>query len=131
MTKVSDKLFVYGTLLDEDNKYGIYLRDSSSFFAAGKIKGKLYNIGEYPAAVLLPKGEDYIHGIILRMDEPDITLSIIDIYEGFGEEHPHPNEFIRIMTDVETKEGPVQCWIYVYNLPTDGLNPIEKGKYIK
>lgn len=131
MTKVSDKLFVYGTLLDEDNKYGIYLRDSSKFYSTGKIKGKLYNIGEYPAAVLLPQGEDYIHGIILQMDEPDITLSIIDIYEGFGEEHPNPNEFIRVMTDIETKEGAVTCWIYLYNLPTEGLTQIDSGKYIQ
>lgn len=131
MTKVSDKLFVYGTLLDEDNKYGIYLRDSSKFFAAGKIKGKLYDIGEYPAAVLSPEGENYIHGIILQMDEPDIALSIIDIYEGFGEGHPDPNEFIRVMADIQTNEGAVACWIYLYNLPTDGLTPIQTGKYIK
>ena len=128
---MNDKLFVYGTLLDEDNKYGVYLRDNSKFYSQGTVKGKLYNIGEYPGAVLLPNNEDAIYGIILKMDDPETALELIDIYEGFGEGHQQPNEFIRILTDADTENGPVTCWIYVYNLPTQGLILIESGRYIK
>ncbi len=67
---MNNKLFVYGTLLDEDNKYGIYLRDNSTFFSSGKLEGILYDIGEYPGAVLLLGGNDYIYGIILEIDRP-------------------------------------------------------------
>jgi len=128
---MNDKLFVYGTLLDEDNKYGVYLRDNSKFYSQGTVKGKLYNIGEYPGAVLLPNNEDAIYGIILKMDDPETALELIDIYEGFGEGHQQPNEFIRILTDADTENGPVTCWIYIYNLPTQGLILIESGRYIK
>jgi gamma-glutamylcyclotransferase (GGCT)/AIG2-like uncharacterized protein YtfP len=128
---MNDKLFVYGTLLDEDNKYGVYLRDNSKFFSTGKLKGRLFDIGEYPAAILEPTVDAYIYGIILQMDEPVPILSLLDMYEGFGADQPQPNEFIRTLTDAETDNGPVTCWIYLYNLPTDNLTPIENGRYIK
>jgi gamma-glutamylcyclotransferase (GGCT)/AIG2-like uncharacterized protein YtfP len=128
---MNNKLFVYGTLLDEDNKYGIYLRDNSTFFSSGKLKGILYDIGEYPGAVLCPQGNEFIYGIILEIDDPAAVLALIDMYEGFGEDQPQPNEFIRSLTDAETDRGRVDCWIYLYNLPFNDLIPIESGKYIK
>jgi len=128
---MNNKLFVYGTLLDEDNKYGIYLRDNSTFFSSGKLEGILYDIGEYPGAALSPGGNDFIYGIILEIDDPSAVLALIDMYEGFGEDQPQPNEFIRVLTAAETDRGRVDCWIYLYNLSTYGLMPIENGRYIK
>jgi gamma-glutamylcyclotransferase (GGCT)/AIG2-like uncharacterized protein YtfP len=128
---MNDKLFVYGTLLDLDNKYGIYLRDNSRFYAAGKIKGKLYDIGEYPGAVLLREGNEYICGTILQIDNSGDVLAVIDLYEGFGDDQPQPNEFIRILTEAETGVGTINCWIYLYNLPVDGLVAIRDGQYLK
>ena len=126
---MNDKLFVYGTLLDEDNKYGIYLRDNSRFFTTGRIQGKLYDIGEYPGAILLNEGNEYIYGSILEMDNPGDVLAIIDMYEGFGDDQPQPNEFIRVLTEAVTGSGPVACWIYVYNLPTENIPRIISGNY--
>ncbi|MFI5160948.1 MAG: gamma-glutamylcyclotransferase [Sphingobacteriales bacterium] len=128
---MNNKLFVYGTLLDDDNKYGIYLRDNSKFFASANLEGILYDIGEYPGAILRPGGADSIHGIILEMDDPSTILALLDMYEGFGEDQPQPNEFIRVLTEANTDKGPVNCWLYTYNLPAEGLLPIENGKYIK
>ena len=128
---MNNKLFVYGTLLDEDNKYGIYLRDNSTFFSTGKHEGILYDIGEYPGAVLSAGGNDFIYGIILEIDDPSAVLALIDMYEGYGEDQPQPNEFIRVLTKAETDRGFVDCWIYIYNLPVYGLIHIENGKYIK
>jgi gamma-glutamylcyclotransferase (GGCT)/AIG2-like uncharacterized protein YtfP len=128
---MNNKLFVYGTLLDEDNKYGIYLRDNSQFFSSGKLKGILYDIGEYPGVVLYSEGDSFIYGIILEIDDPSAVLALIDIYEGYGEDQPQPNEFVRVLTEANTDKGPVNCWIYLYNLPVDGLAPIQDGKYIK
>lgn len=124
---MNDKLFVYGTLLDEDNKYGIYLRHNSRFYATGKVKGKLYHLGEYPGAIL--EGEHHIYGTILQMDNAVEALGLIDIYEGFGDQEPQPNEFIRILTLSETDRGSVGCWIYVYNLPYQSFPRIETGIY--
>lgn len=128
---MNDKLFVYGTLLDEDNKYGIYLRDNSRSFAMGKRRGEMYDIGEYPGAVLLNEGDEYIYGTILQIDNPVEVLAVIDLYEGFGDDQPQPNEFVRVLTQAETEAGPVDCWIYLYNLPTSDLAVIEDGRYFK
>ncbi|MGZ3777464.1 MAG: gamma-glutamylcyclotransferase family protein [Mucilaginibacter sp.] len=128
---MNDKLFVYGTLLDEYNKYGIYLRDNSRFFATAKIHGKLYDIGEYPGAVLLTEGTDYIYGTILELDNPHEVLALVDMYEGFGDDQPQPNEFVRLLAQVETEAGTFDCWIYLYNLPVNGLIAIKDGRYFK
>lgn len=124
-------LFVYGTLLDDDNKYGIYLRDNSGFFATGKLRGEMYDIGEYPGAVLLNEGDKYIYGTILQIDNPVEVLAVIDLYEGFGDDQPQPNEFIRVLTKAETEAGALECWIYIYNLPLNSLTVIKGGRYVK
>jgi gamma-glutamylcyclotransferase (GGCT)/AIG2-like uncharacterized protein YtfP len=127
---MNDLLFVYGTLLDDDNKYGVYLRDNSKFHAQGTVKGKLFDIGEYPGAVLVD-GDELIYGIILQMDDPETALNLLDIYEGYGEDMPQPNEFTRTIVNVYTETGTIPCWIYLYNFPTNGLPLIEDGRYIK
>jgi gamma-glutamylcyclotransferase (GGCT)/AIG2-like uncharacterized protein YtfP len=124
-------LFVYGTLLNEDNEYAIYLKNNSSFYSEGKIKGKLYDLGEYPGAVLSQNEGEYIYGSIVKLNDTETVLALVDDYEGYGDKQQQPNLFIRILTDAETNNGPVSCWIYLYNLPTNNLMPIENGRYIK
>jgi|ERR1041385_4441623 gamma-glutamylcyclotransferase (GGCT)/AIG2-like uncharacterized protein YtfP len=123
-------LFVYGTLLNHNNEFAVYLKDHSHFFANGKVKGKLYDIGEYPGAIL-GDGDDYIYGVILQIEDPEVVFSEIDDYEGYGDEQPEPNEFIRISADVETVSETVNCYVYVYNMPVEGLEKIDGGRYIK
>ena len=123
-------LFVYGTLLNHNNEFAVYLKEHSHFYANGKVKGKLYDIGEYPGAVL-DDSDKYIYGVILQIEDPEVVFSEIDDYEGYGDEQPEPNEFIRISTDIETASEIVHCYTYVYNLPVDGLEKIEGGRYVK
>lgn len=123
-------LFIYGTLLNHNNDFAVYLKDHSHFFANGKVRGKLYDIGEYPGAVL-DDSDEYIYGVILQIDDPEVVFLEIDDYEGYGDEQPEPNEFIRILTEVETATEIVACYVYVYNLPVDGLQKIEGGRYVK
>lgn len=127
---MNDLLFVYGTLLDDDNKYGVYLRGNSKFYSQATVKGKLYDIGEYPGAVL-SGGGGLIYGVILQMDDPETALLLLDIYEGFGASQPQPNEFVRVQSEAQTPSGPVNCWIYLYNLSVYCLILIESGRYIK
>ena len=123
-------LFVYGTLLNHNNEFAVYLKEHSHFFANGKVKGTLYDIGEYPGAVL-DDGDEYIYGVILQIDDPEVVFLEIDDYEGYGDEQREPNEFVRISTDVETASEIEHCYTYVYNLPVDGLKKIEGGRYVK
>lgn len=127
---MNDLLFVYGTLLDDDTTYGVYLRDNSSFYSEATVEGKLYDIGEYPGAVLCDDG-GFIYGVILQLYDPGAAFGLLDIYEGFGASQPQPNEFIRVQAEAQTTSGTVDCWIYLYNLPTCGLILIENGRYTK
>ena len=128
---MNNLLFVYGTLLNENNEYAVYLKNHSRFYSYGKIKGKLYNIGEYPGAILSAKDKGYIYGSILELEHPKDVFPVIDNYEGYGKNQSRPNEFIRLVVQVETSAVFVNCWIYVYNLPIAGLKLIESGRYLK
>lgn len=122
-------LFVYGTLLQLENAFGLYLRNNSKFIEEGRFKGKLYDIGEYPGAVYEADAGSYVFGSVLSLNNPD-ALVVIDDYEGFGSNHPVPNEFVRKIIQVECKTRLVECWVYLYNLPVGGLLPIKGGNYI-
>jgi gamma-glutamylcyclotransferase (GGCT)/AIG2-like uncharacterized protein YtfP len=94
----------------------------------GKFMGRLYNIGEYPGAVL-DKSGSYVHGRIVRLNDPAV-LNNLDIYEGYGPKQPKPNLFIRKLILAETDNGPFKCWGYLYNLPLTGLHQITSGDYL-
>ena len=119
-----DLLFVYGTLRDEKNNYGAFLHQNSVLFGNAKLRASLFDLGDYPGAVINSDGPDEVQGILLKMNDPEKVMGVLDIYEGFGVDQPQPNEFVRILTEVETIQGPVSCWVYVYNLSVAHLRPL-------
>jgi gamma-glutamylcyclotransferase (GGCT)/AIG2-like uncharacterized protein YtfP len=127
----SSYLFVYGTLLSEGNEFAAFLMENSTLYGDGKFKGELYDIGEYPGAIVQPLCDHYVHGQVFLMNQPDMILRRLDDYEGFGDGQPEPNEFIRTLTEVETDINPLNCWVYLYQLPTDGLWHIRSGNYLE
>ncbi len=131
MEEKSTYLFVYGTLLDERNPYGAYLKEHCSFYQKGKFRGKLYDLGEYPGAIADPKSDSYIVGSIFLMNDAAAILKNLDNYEGFGVDYPQPNEFVRAFIAVETEEQPIDCWVYLYNSPTKGFLQIASGDYME
>jgi gamma-glutamylcyclotransferase (GGCT)/AIG2-like uncharacterized protein YtfP len=128
MAKTNPYLFVYGTLLDKQNEFGAYLNAMCCFYADGKFKGLLYDIGEYPGAV--SDAINYVYGKIFMVNKPDEVLERLDDYEGFGPDQQQPNLFTRKLITAETDKEPVECWVYLYNLPVDGLRLIKSGKYL-
>ena len=129
MTATNIFLFVYGTLLDERNPLGALLKNSCSGFKPGKFKGALFDLGEYPGALYRPDDDHFVYGTVFTMNDPDHTLKILDDYEGFGDGHPQPNDFIREVLEIETDEGLLSCWIYLYNGPVYGHWHIASGNY--
>ena len=130
MKEAPSWLFVYGTLLDKQNEFGAYLNAKCSFYAEGRFKGRLYDIGEYPGAVTDTAGSDYVYGKIFTVNDPDNVLKRLDYYEGFGADQAKPNLFIRERIVIETDNKPVMCWVYLYNLQVEGLRLIKSGKYL-
>jgi gamma-glutamylcyclotransferase (GGCT)/AIG2-like uncharacterized protein YtfP len=129
MEEESVYLFVYGTLQDEQNEFAIYLKQNCSFYGKGRFKGKLYDLGEYPGAILDEKGDNYVYGSILNVKNISEVLIRLDEYEGFGEEEDRPNLFIREIVSIETNNGKVVCLVYLYNLSVDGFKTIDSGDY--
>ena len=125
-----NKLFIYGSLLETGNEFGRYLKQHATIYKHGKFKGKLYDVGEYPGAIYLPDTDYKVHGIIIQLTNTDEALKYIDDYEGFGENQLQPNLFIRKLLTVQTADGNVKCWVYLYNHHTVHLKQILSGDYL-
>jgi gamma-glutamylcyclotransferase (GGCT)/AIG2-like uncharacterized protein YtfP len=127
---INDLLFVYGSLLNADNEFGGYLNNNSTLIGRGKLKGRLYDIGEYPGAVTDIENGYPIAGSICKLNKPE-AFALLDNYEGFGPEQEQPNLFIRELLTIETSERIINCWVYLYNLDIDGLTEIKSGDYVR
>jgi len=130
MENGTEYLFVYGTLLDESNPYAVFLKENSRFFQKGRFKGELYNIGNYPGAIVNQMAGTFVYGSIFLLNDPNSVLNELDDYEGFGDDFVQPNEFVRKLIEVETEDAMLSCWVYLFNHPVDGLLVIESGKYL-
>jgi len=124
-------LFVYGTLLNGDNEFAIYLKNNCRFYANGKFKGRLYDVGEYPGAIADNQTKGYVYGGIFLIYDTERVLKQLDDYEGFGPEQEQPNLFVRDIISIDSNNGPLDCWCYLYNLPVEGLPLIASGDYCK
>jgi gamma-glutamylcyclotransferase (GGCT)/AIG2-like uncharacterized protein YtfP len=92
-----DLLFVYGTLRSEfDNRYARLLRKEAGFLRRASMPGSIYRVGHYPA--FRPHPEGAVQGELYRMHTPEVTLAVLDEYEG--------DEFERVVV-----EG---AWLYQY-----------------
>jgi gamma-glutamylcyclotransferase (GGCT)/AIG2-like uncharacterized protein YtfP len=126
---MTDLLFVYGTLLQSGNAFAEYLKQHCNYLLDGKIKGLLFDIGDYPGLILSTDAEGYVYGSIYQLNNINENLKIIDNYEGFGPDQDQPNLFVRVNQPVETGDGILNAWIYVYNLPLNGHQLIVSGRY--
>ncbi|SEN52076.1 Uncharacterized conserved protein YtfP, gamma-glutamylcyclotransferase (GGCT)/AIG2-like family [Mucilaginibacter gossypiicola] len=124
-------LFVYGTLLQPGNQFADYLSKHCKFISEGKIKGRLYDIGDYPGAVIDDREERYIYGRIFMMDDPETILKIVDDYEGIGDVYHHPQEYTREQVNILTIDNNINCWMYLYNLSVSNCRQIISGDYMQ
>ncbi|MCD8740142.1 gamma-glutamylcyclotransferase [Mucilaginibacter roseus] len=129
MTDKPNLLFVYGTLLIKHNEFAAYLQKHCTFISKGRIAGTLYDIGEYPGAVIDNSG-GYVYGSVYSIDKPDEILPVLDDYEGLSPNDPQPQEYLRLLSPIETDEALLSCWMYVYNWPVDRLKIIDGGNYL-
>ncbi len=127
---INDLLFVYGTLLIDDNEFATYLRNNSRFYSTGFIKGKLYDVGTYPGLIINTNQDYPITGTIYQLNNAGEVLKYLDPYEGFGDDQEQPYLFIRELAAIETANGDVDCWVYLYNLSVEGLHLITHGDYM-
>ncbi len=125
----NDRLFVYGSLLNNDNEFSKYLIHNADMVGPAFFAGRLYYCGEYPGAVLSDNAYP-VKGSVYRLRNPNMAFTILDDYEGFGPNQEQPNLFIRESVSVNLENEVIECWAYLYNLPVDNLTEITTGDYI-
>jgi gamma-glutamylcyclotransferase (GGCT)/AIG2-like uncharacterized protein YtfP len=126
-----DHLFVYGTL-----KAGLAPSEMSLIveklrpIANATVRGLLYDLGEYPGAILNPDSERNITGLVLELpDDPDVLVQL-DQYEQFDPDSPHTSLFLRVRTSALLETGrTLECWVYVYNRDPASVPIPENGKF--
>ena len=80
----------------------------------GTIRALLYNLGEYPGAILDPAAPPVPGEVFLVPDAA--TLSALDAYEDYRPGSPTDSLFLRTKTVVTFDDGSRKsCWVYVYN----------------
>jgi len=133
MNSTRKYLFTYGTLLPGKAPPEIAatvrrLRRSGRGF----VHGHLYDLGEYPGAVLSKTGPVIVGQIFELPDDPEV-LSKLDEYEGFDPAHPQGSLFVRERWPVTLIGGKkkVNCWIYIYNRHPGTAPSISSGDFFK
>jgi gamma-glutamylcyclotransferase (GGCT)/AIG2-like uncharacterized protein YtfP len=108
-------LFIYGTLHPDraPAEIAAAARRLTSFGPA-TIRARLYNLGDYPGAILDISAPP-IPGELFTV--PDAaTLAALDAYEDFRPTDPAASLFLRVETTATTPDStPHPCWVYVYN----------------
>jgi len=122
---ISDRLFVYGTLMRGfDHPMAQLLSRSADFLGTATCRGRLYLIKHYPGLVLSDDPADIVFS--------DALLGEFDMYEACGAGFPEPTEYIRRMLSVTHEDGTAgEAWTYVYNWPVTGLPQIASGKFLE
>jgi gamma-glutamylcyclotransferase (GGCT)/AIG2-like uncharacterized protein YtfP len=129
---ISDRLFVYGTLMRGfDHPMAQLLSRSADFLGPATCRGRLYLIKHYPGLVLPDDSTDIVFGELYRLRDRDALLGEFDMYEACGEGFPEPTEYLRQMLQVTQEDGATsEAWTYVYNWPVTGLPHIASGKFL-
>lgn len=127
------KLFVYGSLLSGFRSPAYeYISRFFSFDGDAKVKGKLFDLGSYPAGV--PSAEGFITGelyTIRNESEFEWAIGQLDDYEGVSVEPDEIQLYKRELVDVFIKNRTVPAWIYWYNGSVQGKPSIESGDLIE
>jgi gamma-glutamylcyclotransferase (GGCT)/AIG2-like uncharacterized protein YtfP len=124
-------VFFYGTLMagfDRRRRAGI--DDQLTYLGRGWVRGNLYDLGLYPAAV--PAEEGRIWGELYETDAPVPVLEALDFIEGYRHDDPDRSLYQRNLVSVTLPEGrSVDAWVYFYNAPIGSASRIPSGDYLE
>jgi gamma-glutamylcyclotransferase (GGCT)/AIG2-like uncharacterized protein YtfP len=130
---ISDRLFVYGTLMRGfDHPMARLLSANAAFLGEATCRGRLYLVKHYPGLVLSDDPADIVFGELYRLHEPDALLREFDMYEACGEGFAEPTEYVRQMLPVTRGDGSAgEAWTYIYNWPVTNLPRIASGRFLQ
>ncbi|MBS1577054.1 MAG: gamma-glutamylcyclotransferase [Bacteroidetes bacterium] len=127
-------LFVYGSLMSGFKSPAYeYMSRYFDLVAPAKIRGRLYDMGEYPAAIpakddIFIKGELYI-----IKNEPEFSYAIgqLDDYEGTKPEPGEQQLYRRDLVEVIHGNEITWAWVYWYNGEISGRPVVASGDILQ
>jgi len=127
-------LFVYGSLRSGFKSPAYeYISRYFHFISEAKVKGLLYDMGDYPAAVPTT-AEHYIMGELYCLNhENEFSWAInqLDDYEGVHGDDGAPPLYLRAAEEIITPVGKVLAWMYWYNGSTANKPIIVSGDVLE
>ncbi len=82
-------LFVYGTLRKNfANEFARQFYKSGRLLGRAKVRGRLYQISDYPGLVLSDTDAEWVRGEVYTLTDPGVTYPLLDEYEGCGDRRP-------------------------------------------
>jgi|SRR5215211_1295218 len=126
-------LFAYGTLLDRHAAPEIATTVKQlNRVGKGYIFARLYDLGEYPGAVLDKSHRHKVFGEIFELPSDRKLLQRLDAYEAFDPERPNASLFVRKRTAINRwSQPPLTGWVYEYNGDVNASSRIKNGHYSK
>jgi len=129
---MNEYLFVYGSLRSSGQvpKQIAHLANRFHRLGLATVRGRLYDLGQYCAAVLDDDAPLMIQGELIELPSDGEVLAGLDRYEEIDPLDPANSLFVRKKTQARLADGSTQnAWIYVYNRPTGEAPSIESGDY--
>jgi gamma-glutamylcyclotransferase (GGCT)/AIG2-like uncharacterized protein YtfP len=125
-------LFVYGTLRRGFHHPAYqYIAKHLVELGEAQVKGKLYDLGEYPGAI--PTSENFfIKGELYELKEAgefEWVIKQLDDYEGLNPEEGETFLYTRGPVQALYNNQPVDAWMYWYNKNVAGKPLISSGDY--
>jgi len=117
-----DRLFVYGTLrLGHANDHARALANGARFLGQALIPGRLFRVAHYPGLTAPASTNEWVKGEVFEGVTAEM-FQRLDDYEG--------SDYMRQLAEVTMENGSrVAAYLYLYLLPTDGLELISSGDW--
>jgi gamma-glutamylcyclotransferase (GGCT)/AIG2-like uncharacterized protein YtfP len=129
MVLIMPYLFVYGKLKkSQDNAMSWFFQQNATFVCEAYVKGRLYNILDYPGLVIDVMYQSLVYGEIYKLMNDEILNKLDEFEEAwplFGEDA----EYKRIEIEAIANNTNYTCQIYIYNWPIDESKRIVSGKW--
>jgi gamma-glutamylcyclotransferase (GGCT)/AIG2-like uncharacterized protein YtfP len=128
------QLFVYGSLRSGFRSAAYeYISCYFDLVGEAKVKGKLFDLGDYPAAQ--PTGEQkFVIGELYRIRhqrEFSWAIGQLDDYEGVNVAFDETPLYRRDITEVYLDDKTTTAWIYWYDGDVAGKPVIESGDVLQ
>ncbi len=128
------QIFVYGSLRSGFRSHAYeYISRFFNLVGEGKVRGKLYDMGSYPAGVPSNEESFIIGEVYCIRNENEFSWAIgqLDDYEGVSVDFDEVQLYRREITQVLINGETTEAWIYWYDGTVEGHEEIQSGDLIE